>query len=137
MTDMGPGPALDALVAEKVLGWRWRRSSVTGRRCLFAPNGWPEWMDSDSDGSEEIVRDVPAGMVPALPVSTDLTTCERAAEEWRGRSDRPRWYRLCSGSRDGTLPAAALFEGSVCIVEWSGETLAHALSLALLKACGS
>lgn len=128
MTDMGPGAALDVLVAEKVLGRVVCRDvECDGESCPAETSGIYLTIDTQDK----------AIWIGLDDYSTDLTTCERAAEEWRGRSDRPRWYRLCSGSRDGTLPAAALFEGSVCIVEWSGETLAHALSLALLKACGS
>lgn len=139
VSEMGPGPELDALVAERVSGWEWRRSSCSGRRALYAPGRAPEWMQSKADMSEPICHDCldDAGLVGDFHPSTDLTTCAAAAEEWRAQSERRLWWRLCSGDRDGTLPAVAIFEGSVCLVEWSGESLAHALALALLKACGA
>lgn len=132
---MQPGPELDAQVAEKVLG---RRARVVRDPAFIQERQRAEiWSDARPGAHGQLVgMDGSAGWYPCAPYSTDLTTCAAAADEWRAKSGRNLWWRICSGGRDGSIPSAAVFEGSVCLVEWSGETPAHALALALLEAVG-
>lgn len=55
-----PEKPLHVRVAE-ALGYRWWRSSASGRRCLYAPGRNPEWMQTLADGTEDVVTDVPDG----------------------------------------------------------------------------
>ena len=48
--------SLHVKVAE-ALGWEWWVSSVTGRRCLYAPGAQPEWMRTRATGREPLVSD--------------------------------------------------------------------------------
>jgi hypothetical protein len=76
------GRELDALVAEKVMGWTWWRSSATGRRGIFAPGVIPrgayEWFKELADGTEELCRDWGA-YLPAY--STDIAMAWRVVEK--------------------------------------------------------
>lgn len=63
------GLRLDLAVAEHFLGWRWWKSSGSGRRCLYAPGANPSWMQTPADGSEEVVGDWDDGDVIGLPHS--------------------------------------------------------------------
>jgi hypothetical protein len=54
---MKPGPEMDAAVAEIVMGWKWWRSSATGRRCMYAPGKNGNWMQTPADGTEPLVND--------------------------------------------------------------------------------
>jgi hypothetical protein len=65
---MPAGPALDVLVAERVMGWQWWKSRETGRRALFRPESIPEWFTARAEGTEELCRDTVAnGGAVALP----------------------------------------------------------------------
>lgn len=54
---MPAGREMDALVAEHVMGWKWRRSNVTGCRCIYPEGCYPEWMDKPADMTEPLVAD--------------------------------------------------------------------------------
>lgn len=48
---------LTVWIAEHVMGWVWRRSNVTGKRALYAPGEWPEWMNKPADMTEPLTND--------------------------------------------------------------------------------
>jgi hypothetical protein len=48
---------VDAVLAERVLGYVWRKSRSTGRRCIYAASRCPDWMDSPAVGTEPLVGD--------------------------------------------------------------------------------
>ena len=58
---------LDLAVAEHVFGWRWRKSSKSGKRCLFLPTGWPDWFTTPANGNEPIVSDIESVLSGILP----------------------------------------------------------------------
>lgn len=135
---MPPGWELDRLVAEKVLGWVWRRSRETGRRCLYPPTGpWPTWMDQPADGSEPLVTFPASAMVPSLRLSTVLSTTEAAAEEARKAGKFDAWdvhqFETASASTGRLMPNGRTLAWADAV---QGEQRAHALALALLAACG-
>ncbi len=134
---MRPGPELDALVAETVLGWVWRRSRETGRRCLYQPDPllWPEWMDKPADGTEPVVTSPSVPMVPYVPYSTDLTTCAAAAEEAR-KAGKLRFWLLTSPAVDPRWSALIDVTPNWAPTQAWGDSAAHCLALALLKAGG-
>ena len=77
------GRELDALIAEHVMGWEWWRSSVSGRRSLFAPGAIPrgedEWFCERADGSERLVFDWKTVRIP--PYSTEIGAAWAVAEK--------------------------------------------------------
>lgn len=124
------GPELDRIVAERVMGWRWRRSNVTGRRALYPADGpWPEWMTESASGAEEECRDHWAASLP--PYSTDVAAAWMVVERVEpGLSHigvtAPGWEVVIYRAPDGGEP--------VEIVE-SGPTAPLAICRAALAAC--
>lgn len=53
-------------VAE-ALGWEWRRSSNTGRRCIYAPGTAPAWMQEPATGTEDLVGGDWEAVLAAMP----------------------------------------------------------------------
>lgn len=51
------GRELNAEIAVTMFGWEWRRSAVTGCRCVYAPNRAPSWMRETADLTEPLVVD--------------------------------------------------------------------------------
>jgi ABA sandwich protein len=49
--------ALDALVAERIFGWRWMRSSVSGRQAIFPMDQHPEWFTAPASRVEGLAND--------------------------------------------------------------------------------
>ena len=82
------GLALDATVAEAVLGHRWFRSRRTGRRCLFSPATPPPWFDAPASGDEPTVADL-ADVLPRY------SHCARLAMAVFAHTQRRRgWAKL-------------------------------------------
>lgn len=52
-----PGRELDSLVAEKVMGFRWWRSSQTGRRAIFPDDKVQPWFKEVASGDESFCSD--------------------------------------------------------------------------------
>lgn len=44
-------------VLEFYFDWKWWKSSVTGKRCIYAPDRQPEWFQELADGTEPLVWD--------------------------------------------------------------------------------
>lgn len=66
-------PAINLIVAERIFGWEWRRSAITGRRCIYDPRGHiPDWMAEKADGEEALVTDFDAVKAPAYSSDTGL-----------------------------------------------------------------
>lgn len=63
------GRGLDALIAEKVMGYQWWRSSSSGNRSLFAKGKQPEWFKKLADGTEPLVTDWKMVRLPAFSTS--------------------------------------------------------------------
>lgn len=70
MTELEAGLEMDALVAERVMGWLWWKSSSSGKRCLFAPGKHPEWFEERATGDEPLVGDWGSTGIPKY--STDI-----------------------------------------------------------------
>lgn len=133
--DMPAGPEMDALVAEKVMGWRWRKSSATGRRCLFSPTRWPEWFTALADGTEGIVGDWDRPThIPRY--STDIAAAWEVVEKMRANGYAPQirpWGARWAGwgvadDRDGDI--------DLCRNFGSAETVPLAIVRWALAACG-
>lgn len=77
MTDPKAGRELDAEIAERFMGWRWWRSSITGRRCLF-PSEPPEWFTELATGNEPLVGDWDHISLP--PYSTSIADAWHVVE---------------------------------------------------------
>ena len=79
---MEAGRELDALVAERVMDWRWLVSQVSGRRALFPPDHAPEWFGRVADGSEPLTDQWDT----RLPhYSTDIAAAWQVVEKMRER----------------------------------------------------
>jgi hypothetical protein len=73
------------MVAEKVMGALWWRSSATGRRALFLEMP-PEWFKERADGTEPLVGDFATyGGFPNY--STDIASAWHVVEWVPGRSE--------------------------------------------------
>lgn len=118
--DLPPGPELDALVAEKVLGLSviWDYPMGMEHPLRFAALYAGGYKDS----------------LP--PYSTDLTTCAAAAEEARKAGKIDGWT-IESPYAGRPLTALVYVDRRIepdDISAAQGETLAHSLALALLRA---
>lgn len=136
VTDKVPGAELDLLVAEHVMGYVWRRSSATGRRCIYALGCEPEWMRERATGTEPLVGDwnngrefVPAfssddalawTVIDALPPRAFLRLSHLDNRNVVGRKFPTPWECILA-SEDGGR------------VQGLGVTRAHALCLAALQ----
>ncbi len=119
------GPELDAKLAEALgLGREVRLRGSTNRVRIYDPN--PYYSDG-SDSAEGLRRAGPK------PYSTSLSIVVSAAEEWCDKQDRPTWFVLESAS-PGIRPRAKVRQGEVTIGKADAETLALALTLALVAA---
>lgn len=64
---------IDTLAAEHLAGYKWYRSNLTGKRCIYSPQGYvPEWMDSPADGTEPLVGDWERIHIPEFTLSLDV-----------------------------------------------------------------
>lgn len=78
-TDLPAGRELDALVAEKMMGYVWRKSNRSGKRCICRPDRCPDWFDSPADGTEPLVSDWDS--YPFTPAySTDIAAAWEVVE---------------------------------------------------------
>jgi hypothetical protein len=130
------GPELDARLAE-AMGWEWWRSSVTGRRALYAPGKQPSWMNARADGSEPVCYDVAddGGMVPRSLFSTDVSAAIAAAEEMRKAGRIAAWSITVWPNWENVKGQVYLLSGvNLEPCDADGDTPAHALTLALLAA---
>ncbi len=115
------GPELDAKLAE-ALGWIFHRPHPDAIR----PEVWDTWHKP----SGERMR------CSDWQPSRDVGLAISAAEEWCDKQDRPTWFVLESAS-PGFRSRAEVRQGAVTIGRAEAETLAHALTLALLAALQS
>jgi hypothetical protein len=139
---------LDALVAE-VIGWKW--ATFGGRKsCLLHPSDWPETIEASwsswrigKEGepmrSEHVFFDSARPFPryrPIPPYSTDISAAVSAAEEARKARKIDAWILYSAHSGNATPYARVLFPGGDGTGRY-GDSPAHALSLALLAACGA
>lgn len=120
---MTPGPELDRLVAEKVLGWR--EMDYELHRTIRGPE--PTW-----------VKNVQGECVCEFRPSRDLSTCAAAAEEARKAGKLRFWLVTSSLAHDGFASpcfGTVNVSAAAASINVQGESCAHALALALLKAC--
>lgn len=95
-TKVLPGPEMDALVAERVMGWRWREYWCVSetRRGLFPPPGG-SFDSHDQFGAYSTEQEDAMEVVTRLVLHHRFTvtlsqqpagayTCEIARDEWRG-----------------------------------------------------
>ena len=127
MTTLEPGPELDALVAEKVMGWE-----VTRRDHPMLEGGEQVIHAKDADGAlRAVIWDI-ANYPRSLwwHPSTDITAAWEVVEKVWGnmamRWDRPDGKVWVSG-----IPAGFWHKE---VSEAVGETAPHAICLAALKA---
>lgn len=112
---------MDAMVAEKVLGQKVCRDQCPGG--CDSPGGWM-YHDGTWEGTK--------------PYSTDLTTCAAAAEEARKAGKIGGWNLRSGGlGNDGDFAAGVWGVPEQIPFGIAGESTAHALALALLKAVGA
>jgi hypothetical protein len=77
---------LDCWIAENVMGFQWRRSRVTGRRCLYPPNRWPDWMDRPADMAAPLVTDWKECLARWIPCySSDISAAMEVVSKMRER----------------------------------------------------
>lgn len=124
---MKAGPELDALVAEKVLGWDEIHFAPEGNLSGWGGTDRPCWIGHAPGASLHNVE--------ILPYSTDLTTCAAAAEEAIRAGKVAAWtiQRASDGQVGALVYLSPVTDGLSGVL---GETPAHALALALLKAVG-
>lgn len=124
---MKPGRKLDALVAEKVMGWeRWTYGDPeTGPTILREPSGWPG--GSIRRGTGPLAAHAYAYITP---YSTYLLAAWKVVEKRHGLGDPST---ITYGTHDGrTLAYLVNFRMSNA---WAvAETLEHAICLAALRA---
>lgn len=130
---MKPGRELDALIAEKVMGWKWfsrsdfiRDPSDPGftpwEKRLYPPGFKCEW-HVPPRGVQEMQFDI-------KPYSTDIAAAWEVVEKMEGVWD------ICSRARGWVVGLAVRSEGSDKIVYAEGGTAPHAICLAALRAVG-
>lgn len=125
---------LDLAVAEHVFGWRWRKSSKSGKRCLFLPTGWPDWFTTPANGNEPIVSDIESvlsGILPHYSTTGDgmLAVIERMRE-------RGWFFRLADAAKiDGYF--CLFYEPDESNGEAEAETALEAVCRAALIAVWS
>lgn len=130
---MKAGPELDALVAERVLGCKPRPTDkpwAVGLGFAQCECGDPENWDYPHGRTTQ--RGIHGEI---LPYSTDLTTCAAAAEEAIRAGKVAAWtiQRANDGQVGALVYLSPVTDGLSGVL---GETPAHALALALLKAVG-
>lgn len=121
---MKPGPELDRLVAEKVLGWVPYNPSIC-RLCLDA--NVPHWQGPDG---EWVCGD-------SWAFSEQIRAAVSAAEQARAAGKFDAWdvrqFETASASTGRLMPNGRTLAWADAV---QGETPAHALALAVLAACG-
>jgi hypothetical protein len=143
MSKAKSGRELDALVAEKVMGWQWFVSAQTGRRALFHPRGLPDWFSKPATGTEDIARnwdpfpeyssDIAAAwkvigqiMGPFIDVSvTEVGPyrndgCSKCEITWSNDEDDPQEYSLQEIADEAPL---AICRAALRFVEARGKML--------------
>lgn len=83
-SEMQAGREMDAVIAERLFGYVWRRSSATGARCIYPATRWPEWMTEPADGTERLVGDWTMGRFTPT-YSTDVADAWRVVEHFGAR----------------------------------------------------
>ena len=128
--DMPAGRELDALVAEKVMGWcitAWNDGEPWGNREVFPPfepiNGIPA--DCDCISHSE------AGEPPHY--STDIAAAWEVVEKLDGGGERGTFWWMISSPGNDTMYSARIFEGSVEIVGAMAPTAPLAICRAALR----
>lgn len=127
---MEAGRELDILIAEKVMGYVWRKSAMTGRRCLYPPYAIPYWMSEQATGSEPLVTDWERINFPRF--STDISDAWRVVE-WL----RSQYTNVSMGAANGWGFSAwdvTMDDDYLNPVHGNADTLPHAICLAALKA---
>lgn len=131
---MNPGRELDALIAEKVMGWEWyskeklNELGYNTNKNLLLPSNIGQ---ADGNGWCAIESHI-------SPYSTDISAAWEVVEKFSRKNGRSgggpiinishdgNWH--CDfGGGDGTLGSGAVAQS---------ETAPHAICLAALKACG-
>lgn len=118
LTKGTPGPELDALVAEKVMGWAWRKWNVSGSeepvKALFPPT-WAQWVGTEpcdagspirrAVGTEGRIRpystDIAAAWLVVEKMATDGWFPEVQFNNWGAESWNATFSRLTSDPREG------------------------------------
>ncbi len=126
------GRDLDAIVAEKLFGYEWRRSRTTGRRCIYPPGKAPDHMQQRADGTEALVSDWMNSRDWTPRYSTDLA----AAGLVIGKLHAEGWHFHIIGARQGDFadPWGVMLSLPDRVVSgpWA-DTLPLALCLAAIK----
>lgn len=144
-TELPPGRELDAMVAEKVLGWRWIKFGAKGDDSLTAivPPAHiynrPHWQPSNSEAERFYDWDTLSWLDKnekhhwGLPhYSTDIA----AVQEVKQKMAEMGWDWFCLIERPGqaTVTISALNNPALPDVQGVAETAPHAICLAALSA---
>ena len=129
------GRALDALVAERVMGFIWRVSKVSGRRCLISPDYCPAWFVDVANGSEPLADQWDT----RLPnYSTDIAAAWQVVEKLRSfslsRHLDGSWH--CWHWNKGHLNANAATPAlAICLAALKARAESPPLEARIAKAC--
>lgn len=124
------GRELDIAIAERVMGYDWWRSKVSGKRCLFPEGRQYPWFIYRATGDEQLTADYDH-QVP--PYSTSIEAAMEVVEKLRTEhwcvtlmnqfSKGPQWY-VSFETVEGETYATC-------------DSLPEAICLAALKAVGA
>ncbi len=120
MPDLQPGPELDALVAEKVMGWKSRKS--VGLATHEGDNLWIR-PDNCAAGLRVYSTDISAAWEVVEKIKSIIK--RNFFFELLYTPERPHWYAVFSSTKPERRYSA------------DGRTAPHAICLAALKAFGA
>lgn len=118
-----------------LMGAKWWRSSVTGRRCLYMPGREPSWMQTPATGNEPLVSDWHDGRA-FVPAFSMVPSVVMSAAEMLRRNGRIRGWSVYSEGylNEGESPSANVVRPDGVEREGEGADVAHSLTIALVSA---
>lgn len=124
---------LDALVAEKVMGYRWSACTGMAELVLDDPQGFPMALRYDTNGELRAADRLPH-------YSTDIAAAETVAE--RLRRERDAWIDIADAVSGWSVTLTLATEDGIHVAgehHGTGESakLSHAICLAALAAVGA
>lgn len=121
------GRELDALIAEKVFGWRWLVSEGSGKRGIFSEQNNPGWFSREASGHERLAYEWDCKLpYYSFDIASAWKLVERMQAEGHCLEVRP-YVKVSSGYR------VSIWEGGELDYA-TGETAPLAICRAALKA---
>lgn len=138
---MEAGRELDALIAEKLFGWKVRWDAMPPEGFDHAVEVWAPGWEADKparyawcDEWPQTCASLPAGAVSLPTYSTNIAAAWQVVEAFRARGPRFWWSLETAGWNVLDAQGVRLFEGSVAIADGGANTMPLAICRAALAA---